>query len=266
MKTIKVDTNYFNLKDTLECGQIFRFNKSDKGYYVYSKDKRAYCYEEDDSVVIESDYPDYFFHYFDLERDYGEINRKLSGFYELKEAASSSKGIRILNQDPFEMIISFIISANNNIPRIKQIIERLCQKSGQKIDDYYAFPTRESLLKLSENDYLEIGAGYRAPYLVDAVKKADEQFVKGVLLMNADGSIARLKTIKGVGPKVADCITLFGLSKWSVFPVDTWIIKALKSDELIGAKEIREHYLNRYGEYSGLAQQYIFHYNRNKTR
>lgn len=260
---IIADPECFSVKDTLECGQVFRFAQSGGAYVLHASDKYCVITEDNGSITITTDTPDFFYRYFALDTDYPSLNARLRSFPELADAASVGSGIRLLRQDPFEMIISFIVSANNNIPRIKGIINRICEKVGEKLNDGYAFPTRERLLSLSVDDFAALGAGYRAPYLYEASRTVTEDFVAELLGLPTDQARKKLLTVKGVGPKVADCIVLFGLGRGDSFPVDTWINQSLSTKELDTPVKVHDHYLGRYGGLSGLAQQYIFHYARN---
>ncbi len=253
----------FDIRHILECGQIFRFEKLNEGeYVVYSKDKKCTVTQNDSSAVIKSDDCEYFANYFDLARDYSQIKQKLKGKPFMDEAIEYGHGIRILNQDKWEMLISFIISANNHIPRIKGIISRLCESLGKNMGSYYAFPTPEAMASKDEDFYKALGAGYRAKYLAVTSKAVADGFdLESISEM--DGSMANKKlcSLMGVGSKVADCILLFGYHKQDVFPVDTWIKKVYK--DVVGENEdnntvIREKLISIYGEYSGYAQQYLF--------
>lgn len=257
------DPECFSVKDTLECGQVFRFGQSDGGYVLHASDKVCKITENGCEIKIITDDPDFFCRYFALDVDYHALNEKLCAFSELADAAQAGKGIRLLRQDPFEMIISFIVSANNNIPRIKGIIGRLCEKAGKKLSEGYAFPSRESLLELSVEDFAALGAGYRAQYLYEASRTVTDEFIGEVLALPTEDARKKLLTVKGVGPKVADCIVLFGLGRGDSFPVDTWIKQSLSTEELDTPQKVHDYYMSRYGELSGLAQQYIFHYARN---
>lgn len=264
MGTITIfDKSELSLADTLECGQVFRYRAYGKGYEVFSLDKRAYAYDDGDCIKIESADTEYFGHYFDLYRDYRAVRASLSEFSELGTAMECGKGIRLLRQDPFEMMISFIVSANNNIPRIKKIIEAICDMAGKNMGEYRAFPTRDELLGMTEADFAACGAGYRAPYLAAAVRTASEEFIRELAPLPTEEVRKRLLSVSGIGPKVADCILLFGLARWDTFPVDTWMIKALKESDSDTGKKIRARYLEKYGRFAGLAQQYIFHWKRN---
>ena len=157
---IKVSSEYFDIKATLECGQFFRYHKNDDGsYFVYSLDKRCKIWQENGSVYIETDDENYFRLFFDLDTDYSKIVNTLSKFCDIKEKVEYGKGIRILRQNLTETVISFIISANNNIARIKSIIERLCISRGKNMGEYYAFPTLSELQTLSVEDFKALGLG-----------------------------------------------------------------------------------------------------------
>jgi len=179
--------------------------------------------------------------------------------------------MRILRQQPWEALVSFIISQNNNITRIKGIIERICAKCGSELvydnNVYYAFPTAEELKDMHESDYAALGCGYRASYLDKTVHdmldgKIDLDGLKSIGYENARAELIKLK---GVGPKVADCIALFGLNYLDAFPVDTWIKKVMEALYLKKSatnKEISEFAHLAFGEYAGIAQQYLFYYAR----
>ncbi len=260
------DAECFSLSDTLECGQIFRFVPAGSGYDVWSADKFCHAEQSGNTVTVVTRDVDYFLRYFAFDTDYAELNAKLAAFPELTVAAQAARGVRLLRQDPFEMIISFIISANNNIPRIKKIISAICAAAGKKTENGHAFPTREELAALKAEDFAMLGAGYRAPYLYEATRTVTDGFIADVKAADTAAAMKKLLTVKGVGPKVADCIMLFGLGRGDTFPVDTWMEQALGTDELDTNAKIRAYYLARYGELAGLAQQYIYHYNRNILR
>lgn len=266
-KFIKIfDKNDFNPEHILECGQIFSYEKIDNYYVVYSKDKAAKIVENEDGYVIETDDPKYFEVFFDLKTDYSKIKTYLKKFDILKEPIKFGSGIRILRQDLFETLISFIVSANNNIKRIQLIINRIRQKFGTCLGEYYAFPTREHLLKATEEDFLQMGAGYRAKYLYKVLRQIDEDVLREWQRMPTMQLRQKLISLAGVGPKVADCILLFGFSRGDVFPVDTWIEKMYRKfytkDEQITREKIRHNLTQEFGELSGYAQQYLFYFMR----
>ena len=215
--------------------------------------------------------------YFDLDTNYDEIKNRLSKIDEhLKKSTEYGKGIRILNQDLWETIISFIISANNNIPRIKGIIERISKKYGKKIVykdiEYYSFPDMEALGNASIQDLRELGLGFRDKRVYETTKIfLDKKITLEELENEKDTDVLRdkLMTLPGVGGKVADCIMLFGLKRFNVFPVDVWVRRVMnelylkEEDETKVSKELLQRLAKeKYAELAGLAQQYLFYYRR----
>lgn len=269
------DNEFFNISDTLSCGQVFRYKSFGKGYLVFSLDKCAYCYQTENETIIEckAEDKDYFYSYFDLGRDYSLIYdfAKNSNYQIVQDASSLGKGIRILNQEKEETLFSFIISQNNNIPRIKGILEKLCASLGElkyfKDEPYYAFPTAYKMAESSLDFFYSIGLGYRAPY----IKKLAEDLKKGLNLNNFNALTTpylkkSLTTIYGVGPKVADCVAFFGYHRSDSFPVDTWIEKVYRENfdgKLNGTEKISKWFVDDFKEYAGYIQQYLFHYKRN---
>lgn len=240
----------------LTCGQIFRFKEVGGEYEVISGRHRCVTRGNE----IECDDANYFVDFFDLDEDYDRYMAELSHFDELRAAMSEGSGIRILRQDLFEMIISFIVSANNNIPRIKGIIERICDFCGSDMGEYRAFPTPSQLKSVSVEEFRSLGAGYRDKYLHDTAEiLAETDFLTKLKTSDTARAQKMLISLPGIGPKVADCILMFGLRKWDCFPVDTWIFKVCGNEELDSPQKVREFYLNRYGAMAGLAQQYIFY-------
>ncbi len=268
------DGEYFDVKDTLECGQIFRFIPYKKGYKVFSKDMCAYVYNERGCAVIEGNLNniDYFENFFDVKRDYESIvnSAKKENVEILSLSAERGKGIRILKQDKVEMLFSFIVSQNNNIPRIKGIIERLCTALGEKKvfdgQEFCAFPTPEKMAKESVDFYKSIGLGYRAEYIKNLAEKIVDGFdVERLSALNTKDLKKALTSIYGVGPKVADCVSLFGFNRTDSFPVDTWIEKVYIEDFKGTIKDrarIADYLVSRFGKNAGYYQQYLFHYKR----
>ena len=274
MQTLVFDAEYFNIEDTLRCGQTFRFFPYKKGYIVISLDKVCYAYNENGKAYIETDFPNYFYNYFDLGVDYSKIvNSALSyNISVLTKAVTLGKGIRILRQDSVETLYHFIISQNNNIPRIQSSIEKLSTLYGQKIlspfGEFYAFPTIETLNNLTISDFLAVGLGYRAEYLKTLSSDIilNKINVENLKTLSATDLYNALISIKGVGDKVANCVTLFGFYKTKSFPVDTWIEKIYKTDfvgVLTNRKKITEYFISLFGDNAGYFQQYLFHYKRN---
>lgn len=274
MKKIIFNSYYFNIKDTLDCGQTFRFKPFEKGFIVTSKNKSAYLYHQENNAVIECLEQDeeYFYNYFDLSRDYAKICERAEreNIPILTSAVQSGKGIRILNQDKEEMLFSFIISQNNNIPRIKGIIEKLCQSLGDKKEfleqEYYSFPTAVKMAEKDLSFYESIGLGYRAKYiksLADAIKNGFN--INDFNSLSTKDLKRQLTSIFGVGPKVADCVALFGFHRSDSFPVDTWIEKVYLEDlngTIKNRAKIADYLVQRFKDNSGYYQQYLFYHKR----
>ena len=278
--TIKSDI--FELADIFDCGQCFRWNKEKDGSYTGVFGENVLNVSKNDDIVtfkgicignIEKVCRDYF----DLDRDYKAIRDKLAQIDDnLKVSVEYGKGIRILNQDLWETIISFIISANNNIPRIKGIIERLAKTYGKKITyngkDYYTFPTPESLNKATVQDLRNLGLGFRDVRVYETTKMIINKEVDLDKLKDMETLAAReeLLRLSGVGPKVADCILLFSnLKRFDVFPIDVWVRRVMnelyikKEDESkVTKKEIQKLADSKFGNMQGLAQQYLFYWKR----
>ena len=257
----------FNIVDILECGQIFSYVKCDDGYSVYSFDKRAKVVERENGYKIITDDAEYFENFFDLKTDYAVIMARLKKYPLLKSPIEFGGGIRILKQNLFETLISFIVSANNNIKRIQLILFRLREALGKDMGDYHAFPSRESLLEKDEAFFKSIGAGYRASYLYKVVRQVDEKTLVEWKKLPTSELRRKLIGLSGVGPKVADCVLLFGYGRGDVFPVDTWIAKMYNKyyTPLENREEIRRRLTDEFGEDSGYAQQYLFYYMRSES-
>ncbi len=252
-----------DLSQTLDCGQCFRWTEQPDGAFSgVAFGKSVTARTENDSLLIdgadESD-RELWRSYFDLDTDYTRIRAELSCLHPvLKEAASYASGIRILRQEPFETLCTFIISQNNNIPRIKGIVGRLCENFGEPLPDgSFTFPSAKTLCKLTVEDLAPLRAGFRARYLVDASRKVSSGEVDLELCRSAPYQDARAELMKitGVGVKVADCTLLFGMHRVEAFPVDVWMKRALET-------LFPEMTPSDFGEYGGIAQQYIFHFSR----
>jgi len=253
----------FDIKQTLECGQVFRFKVQDFGYTVYSLNHKADIYCQNNTIKIFTKDKKYFINYFDFSRNYARIKSSLSENPMLKQAIKFGSGIRILNSDPLEMIISFIISQNNNIPRIKAIIEKICEGYGENMGDYYAFPTLDRLKTIPLDFFTNIKCGYRDKYLFETIAKlGDELNIDALYSMSTLDARKELMKLKGIGKKVAECILLFGYHKTDVFPTDTWVVQAY--NKIYGTNEkdaikISNHFVGLFGELSGFAQQYLYY-------
>lgn len=261
-KIILKNCQLFDLVKTFECGQCFRFDKdADNIWHGVVADKEISLYQMGDEIVMypvtKEDFNSLWINYFDLERDYESINQQLSNDETLKKACSYGKGIRILKQEPWEALCSFIISQNNNIPRIKGIIKRLCESFGNKIGNSYSFPSAQVISELNVEDLAPLRSGFRAKYIIDAAKKVSsgEINLKEISLLDSNIARDKLTTIYGVGEKVADCTLLFGMGHINVCPKDVWIKRALSKLFDGNFPECAENY-------AGIAQQYIFYFAR----
>lgn len=251
-----------DLAQTLDCGQSFRWvEKEDGGFHGVAFGRAADVYLDGDLLRIDGctkeDYQNIWESYFDLTLDYGKIREDISRIHPvLAEASSYAPGIRILRQEPFEALCTFIISQNNNIKRIKGIVQRLCENFGERIQDNdYAFPTAERLAELQEEDLAPLRAGFRNRYLIDGARKvvSGQVDLEKCRTLPYEEARKELMQIVGVGVKVADCTLLFGLHRVESFPLDVWMKRAMKV--LFPAMKPED-----FGEYAGIAQQYIFHY------
>lgn len=251
----------FGLAQTFDCGQAFRWVEADKGLWSGIALGRRLLVGVDCGNIILHDttldeYTEKWREYLDIDRDYGAVIEKISDNEIFKKAAEENGGIRILRQDKWEALCSFIISQNNNIPRIKGIIERLCENFGEKLPDGgYAFPSAESLAALSPDDLAPIRCGFRARYIIDGANKYLNGDIDLKVIAEGDIDSARneLMKIVGVGTKVADCTLLFGFGRIDALPRDVWIKRA-----------ISEYFDGTFPECAkgveGIAQQYLFNY------
>lgn len=282
-KYILKNQDSFNLVHIFECGQCFRWNKNEDGSYVGVIESSVIKVKKEDNQIvftgksIAGKFEETIKKYFDLDTNYNEYKTKLSAIDEyLKESINFGEGIRILRQDLWECIISFIISANNNIPRIKKIIEKLSLNYGEKIEfegkEYYTFPSPENLSKASVEDLRNLGLGFRDKRIFNTTKMILEKQVdlENIKNMNTtDEMREELLKLDGVGPKVADCILLFALKRVDVFPIDVWVRRVMndlyihnENEEKVNKKELQKLAEEKFLGLSGIAQQYLFYWKR----
>ena len=281
-KYILKNQDSFELKDIFECGQCFRWNKEDNRSYtgVFKGNVLNVKKENEDIIfsgIINGDIKEVVTEYFDLNRDYTKIKEELSKIdMYLKESIQYGSGIRLLNQDLWETIISFIISANNNIPRIKGIVEKLSKNFGNRIQwngkDYYSFPTPKQLENVSVEDYRNLGLGFRDIRLYETTKMILERKINLEELHSKPTFEVREKLLQlsGVGPKVADCILLFStLKRFDVFPIDVWVRRVMnelyiknEDENKVNKKDIMKIAKDKFGDLEGIAQQYLFYWKR----
>ena len=281
-KYILKNPECFNLKDIFTCGQCFRWQGDEENGYIGVVGENVIKIKKDgNDFVLKSngkdDLKELTINYFDLERDYKKIQNTLSKVDEnMEKSIKYGQGIRILNQDLWETIISFIISANNNIPRIQKIIQRLSENFGKEIvfenNKYYTFPTPEELKDVSVEKYRELGLGFRDIRLYEtthAVLDGKVDLEKMKQNKNTQEVREELLSLSGVGPKVADCILLFStLKRFEAFPIDVWVNRVMNElyihgdENKINKKQIEKVAHEKFGDLAGLAQQYLFYWRR----
>ena len=271
---LKLKVDCFNLNYTLECGQCFRWKNVGQDEYVgVIQDRVLRIKQENEFIYIWSskkeNLEEVVKHYLDLETDYIKIEEQIAKIdNNIAKSLEYSSGIHILNQPLFETIISYIISANNNIKRISRSVNDLSEKFGKKIEfegqTYYLFPTLEEMQNITMDDLLSAGTGFRARY----IKKDIEYFVENKEFFakleeaTTEEALKLLSSLMGIGPKVADCIMLFSLQRSEVFPIDVWVKRVMEKlyfRENKSLKEIREYAHNNFGKYAGIVQQHLFH-------
>ncbi len=268
METLKIKNTYgIDLAATFECGQCFRFNRvADSKYKTeytgVAHGKLLRIADDGEFLYLNAtneEFTSVWLDFLGLKENYGNIHSEIlakSNNKALHRAIEKGSGIRILKQDPWETVCSFIISQNNNIPRIKGLVETLSRAAGEEISDgIYSFPTPEAVMSLGEDGLRALKVGFRAPYIYDAAKKFADCTIKAdeILALPTDEAAKLLCSIKGIGPKVAACALLFGFSKYDAFPIDVWMKRVLK-----------EHFSSDFdpqslGKYAGIAQQVLFY-------
>lgn len=275
MEELKIDVKCFNLKYTLECGQCFRWKKIDEDYYVgVIKDRVIKVKQNKDTLYIISsnmeDLEDVVRHYFNLDLDYTSIEKRISIVDDnVKKAVKNTSGLRFLKQDFFETLISYIISANNNIPRISKSVNEISRRYGKEVElegeKYYLFPTPEELKNVTIEEYRECGVGFRDKYIYNTVAKINNKEIDldELFKMDTQNLKKELLSLMGVGPKVADCILLFSCSRLEVFPVDTWVEKIMTklyfNNKEASKKQIQDYAKNNFKNDAGIIQQHLFY-------
>ena len=269
-----IEVKNIDIEDILLSGACFRSIKEDDGSFTNILDDRIINIKQNGNILhIESnkydDLKEKIYDYFDLNRDYESINKKLiEKNNDLKEMIEDCKNYRILNQNSFEMCISYIISQNNNVKRISSSIEKISEKYGKKIifknKEYYLFPTYKELKDVSVEDFRNFGVGFRDKYIRNYLDHYNE--LLDIDSLSTEEALKKLMSIKGIGLKVASCILLFGYKRLDVFPIDTWVKQYISDNYDIknDQKSIEKFAKDNFSEYSGLVIQYMFHSKRNK--
>jgi len=261
--TILTGVRHFDLGAILDCGQCFQWEQRGEGCYAGVALGRALVVEQKEDRVLLRDttlreFQEVWRGYFDLDRDYGEVKAILETDEAMAAAVAFCPGMRVLRQDPWEALCSFIISQNNNIPRIKGIVERLCRAFGDPLPGgSFAFPPPRRLAERTVEDLAELRSGFRAKYILDAARltASGELELEPLYTMELDKARGSLMAIKGVGPKVAECALLYGFGRAECVPVDVWIKRAL-------AQLYLEGFPPAFSPIAGIGQQYLFHYMR----
>ena len=272
-----IEVNNFNLRDTVTCGQIFRFREeSDNSYTVILSDRVVNLKLDGNKLYIDSDNMDNIENvvrnYFDLNFDYESINDSfilIDG--DNKRIVDSCIGLKMINEPKLEVCISYILSANNGVPQIRSSLDNISRLFGKKVsfrnEEFYLFPSIDELKNASVSDFRSCKAGFRDKYLYEFIDKINSGSFDLNLIdsMNSSDALEYLMSNKGIGEKVASCILLFGYHRFDVFPIDTWVKKYMKDKyNLDKITDIRKFMFDKYSDNCGLAIQYIFHYNRNK--
>lgn len=286
-RVIRENITDFHPDHIFDCGQAFRWEKQDDGSYTGVAGGRIAnirfepydgC-ETTGRLIINNaedrDFDDFWYDYLDLSRDYGKIKETLGRDEVMAQAITYGEGIRLLRQEPWETLVSFIISQNNHIPRIKKCIESLSENFGEKVGnfegrDFYGLPSPEKLASLTEEDLQVCRLGYRAKYLIATAEKVVSE---GIDVLNetalphvsSESAYEYITGFTGVGPKVANCIMLFALGKYDSFPLDVWMKRVMTEEYgLASPKEMADFAAENFGEYGGFAQQYLFYYIRER--
>lgn len=278
-KVILKNVLEFEPKHIFENGQCFRWEKEEDGSYtIVAKSKVINVSKHEDEIILENtnlkEFESIWYEYFDFGRDYVKLRKELSKIDQhLNKAANFGDGLRILKQDAFEMIISFIISANNQIPRIKRSVDLLSERCGEALGEFrgkerFAFPSIEAVANISDEDLAAIKVGFRDSYIKTTANMIlnGEVDIDKLIELDYEEAHKELMKLSGVGPKVADCILLFAFSREQAFPVDTWVIKIMNEyymeEPQKNLKKIKAKGLEVFGNQAGFAQQYLFYYAR----
>ena len=271
-----IEIKNFNLHDTVTCGQIFRFREeNDNSYTVILSDRVVNLKIEDNKLFIESNNMDnieeVIRNYFDLNFDYENINNILISIDNSNtNLVNACKGLRMINEPKLEVIISYILSANNGVPQIRNGLDNISRMFGEKVifrgEEYYLFPSIDKLKGASVEDFRNCKTGFRDKYIYGIIQdvvsgRFDYNLIDN---MNSSDALKYLMSYKGIGEKVASCILLFGYHRFDVFPIDTWVKKYMKDKyNLEKVSDIRKFMFDKYSNNCGLVIQYIFHYSRN---
>ena len=265
----KIKVKDFNLEYTLECGQIFRINKENNWYYINARDKFFKICQVKNQIEFHGVDEEFIIHFFSLDENLSKILKEINKDEYIKKSIDKYRGLRILRQDPWECLISFICSTASNIPRIKSKLKALSESFGKKVSldgvGNYAFPEPGNINNY--NKIVNAKTGFRAKYIFEANNSVNIKKLNSLRVQSYESAKNELKKINGVGDKVADCVLLFSLGFHQALPVDTWIKKTIQllyfDNSTVSNEKIRAFGLDYFGTYAGYAQQYLFMFSRN---
>lgn len=261
----------FSLKKTLECGQFFRFTKTNDTYIIHASGKIFSLFQEENLLYYEGVEESFLRHFFRLEEDLEAILMEMDRDAVMQQAIQHSWGLRLIRQDPWECLISFLFSSAKAIPHIRCLIETFCRLFGEKVTQGtytgYSFPERSSI-RLS-NPLEELKAGFRTDYLARTSQCIDREQLFALKRLSYPEAKKRLMELAGVGKKIADCVLLYSLDFLEAFPIDTWIRRGIEKfyfhGKHVGEKRIEHFVQNYFGPYAGYAQLYLYHYWRTRA-
>ena len=265
----KMKVKDFNLEYTLECGQIFRINRKNNWYYINARDKFFKICQVKNEIEFHGVDEEFIIHFFSLDENLSKILKEINKDEYIKKSIDKYRGLRILRQDPWECLISFICSTASNIPRIKSKLKALSESFGKKVSldgvGNYAFPEPGNINNY--NKIVNAKTGFRAKYIFEANNSVNIKKLNSLRVQSYESAKNELKKINGVGDKVADCVLLFSLGFHQALPVDTWIKKTIQllyfDNATVSNEKIRAFGLDYFGTYAGYAQQYLFMFSRN---
>ena len=265
----KMKVKDFNLEHTLECGQIFRINRKNNWYYINARDKFFKICQVKNQIEFHGVDEEFIIHFFSLDENLSKILKEINKDEYIKKSIDKYRGLRILRQDPWECLISFICSTASNIPRIKSKLKALSESFGKKVSldgvGNYAFPEPGNINNY--NKIVNAKTGFRAKYIFEANNTVSIKKLNSLRVQSYESAKNELKKINGVGDKVADCVLLFSLGFHQALPVDTWIKKTIQllyfDNATVSNEKIRAFGLDYFGTYAGYAQQYLFMFSRN---
>ncbi len=265
----KLKLQPFSLKDTLECGQFFRFTKDRDTYLVQTSGRIFWLRQQGDILIYDGVDESFLIHFFRLEEDVAAMVREIDRDPFIHQAIQKFPGLRLIRQDPWECLVSFLLSSAKQISHLRCLIESLCKSSGEKLTwgpcIGYTFPEPHGLLKSYPQE--NVKAGFRSGYLVKVGQCIDRDRLLTLKGLSYSEARKRLMALTGVGKKIADCVLLYSLDFLQAFPIDTWVKKGLQKTyfkgKRVGLKEMETFVRNHFGPFAGYAQLYLYHYWRN---